>query len=144
MRSYPQCYTFSPLLNRIQKGEYIPNIWLISSIHWSHYVCFCLHFFLLLLIIAIMGVYSESVWKWRFFYFLPVFYFLYKCGDNFAPTITCKQTLKKIRISLRKSLTNCQMLRWILKAAAMQKLSSDLSFLMFFFILNMALTYLLK
>ena len=129
----------------IRKGNiYTPNTWLISFIHWSHYVCFSIHFFLLLLIIAIMGVYSESVWKWRFFYFLQVFYFLHKCEDNFASAIICIQTLKKIRISLSKSLSNCQILRWISKAAAMQELSSDLSFLMFFFILNMTLTYLLK
>ena len=30
-------------------------------------------FFVLLLIIAIMGICSESVWKWRFFYFLQKF-----------------------------------------------------------------------
>ena len=32
-----------------------------SFIHWSQFFCFFLHFFLLLLIIAIMGIYSESV-----------------------------------------------------------------------------------
>ena len=69
-KSYPQFYTLSPLLNGIEKGEYTPNTWLIRFTHWSHYVCFSIHFFLSLLIIAIMGIYSESVWKWRFFNFL--------------------------------------------------------------------------
>ena len=37
-----------------------------SPIHWSHFVSF----FLWILIIAILGVCSESVSKWRLFYFL--------------------------------------------------------------------------
>ena len=77
--------------------------------------------------------------------FTIVFYFLHKCcSDNFASAIICWHTLKKIQISLSKILDNCRMLREISKAAAMQELPSDLSFLMFFFILNMTLTYLLK
>ena len=78
-------------------------------------------------------------------FFTTVFYFLHKfCSDNFASAIICRRTLKKIQISLGKSLRNCRMLRRISKGAAMQELPSDLTFSMFFLILNMALTYLLK
>ena len=80
-----------------------------------------------------------------FLLFTTVFYFLHKfCSDNFALAIICRRTLKKIQISVGKSLGNCRMLRRISKAAAMQELPSDLSFSMFFLILDMALTDLLK
>ena len=46
------------------------------------------------------------------------FYFLHKCfWGNFASTIICPCTLKKMQISMGKSLGNCWMLRWISKAA---------------------------
>ena len=79
-----------------------------------------------------------------FFTFYNSFLLFTQMLLNFALAIICGHTLKEIQIFLRKSLANCQMLRWISKAAAMQELPSDLSFLMFFFILNMTLAYLLK
>ena len=145
-RGYRQFYSLSLLLNRIQKGEYTPNTWLISFLHWSHFVCFFIHFFSFIIDNCNYGSLLRKCLKMKIFsLFTIAFYFLHKCcSDNFASAIICWHTLKKIQISLRKSLDNCRMLREILKAAAMQELPSDLSFLMFFFILNMTLTYLLK
>ena len=46
------------------------------------------------------------------------FCFLHKCfWGNFASAIICPCTLKKIQISIGKSLGHCRMLRWISKAA---------------------------
>ena len=103
-------------------------------------------FFFLLLINWNYGSFLRKCLKMKIFsLFTIVFYFLHKCcSDNFALAIICWHTLKKIQISLSKSLDNCRMLGKILKAAAMQERPSDLIFLMFFFILNMTLTYLLK
>ena len=56
------------------------------------------------------------------------FYFLHKCfWGNFASTIICPCTLKKMQISMGKSLGNCWMLRWISKAAF--KLKNPLSWI---------------
>ena len=136
---------FLLLLNRIQKGEHTPNTLLISFLHWSHFVCFFIHFFFIIDNCNYGSLLRKCLKMKIFSLFTIAFYFLHKCcSDNFASAIICWHTLKKLQISLGRSLDNCRVLREILKAAAMQELPSDLSFLMFFFILNMTLTYLLK
>ena len=136
---------FLLLLNRIQKGEHTPNTWpIIFSIDHTLFV-FSFIFFIITDNCNYGSLLRKCLKIKIFSLFTIVFYFLRKCcSDNFASAIIFWHTLKKIQISLSKSLDSCWMLSEISKAAAMQELPSDLSFLMFFFILNMTLTYLLK
>ena len=57
--NFPQFFN-KPYLKNTSK-------WLLLLIppFQPNFACFFLHFFLLLLIIAMIGFYSESVWKWR-------------------------------------------------------------------------------
>ena len=124
-RGYPPFYTLS-LLKGIQKGEYTPNTWLINFLHWSHFVCFFIHFFSFITDNFNYGSLLRKHLKMKIFLLSTKgFYFLHKCcSDNFALATICRCTLMKIQISLGKSLINCRRLRRILKAAAMQQLPS--------------------
>ena len=81
-----------------------------SFINWSHFVCFDLHFFLLFLIIAIMGVYSESLKMKIFLLFtlnIDLFYFwvwLYPSKMEGANKLT-KQSIRNSKLKILKILS---------------------------------------
>ena len=92
-----------------------------TFVHWWYFVLFSLHFFYFI-IDKLHGSLLRKHLKMKILFFTIVFYFLHKCGhDNFAPTIICQCSLKKIQISFGKNLGNCRQPRQILKATLVLK-----------------------
>ena len=100
--------------------------WFLHSnqgfIHWSHFFRFFLQFFPFIINNYNYGSLFRKGIITNIFLFSTIIYpkinmNVVKNVVNFASVITCRHTLEKIKISLGKSLSNCGVPRWILKAA---------------------------